>query len=423
MKFKIITLGCKVNTYESEVIKEQLINNGFIETFDNDANIVIVNTCSVTNMADIKSRKLIRYHKKENKDAIIVVCGCSAQNHQDKMQELGINILIGNNDKSKIPELIDNYLKDNKKYIKFYDMRKVPFEDMLVDKYTKQTRAYIKIQDGCNNYCAYCIIPYMRGNIRSKSLDKAVQEAKLLVNNGHKEIVLTGIDTGSYGKEKGYNLVDLLEKLVLIDGLERIRLSSIEISELDDRFVNFLKNNDKLCDHLHISLQSGSDNILKLMNRKYNKQQFLESINKIREVRPKISITTDVIVGFPSETEEDFVECMNFCKEVKFSKIHVFPYSKRTGTKASLMDGQIPNNIKKDRVDRLIKLSNELEFIYNNQFLNKEVEVLIEEIKENKSIGHTSNYLKVIIDKVFDKNTIVKVKVYKVGIEEIYATC
>ena len=228
MKFKIITLGCKVNQYESEMMREKLINNNFIETFDNDANVVIINTCSVTNMADLKSRKLIRFNKRENPNSIIVVCGCSSQNNKEKLDNLDIDILIGNNEKTKIVELINNYIKTNKKYVNIIKSRKLEFEDMSINNF-EHTRAFIKIQDGCNNFCAYCIIPFVRGNIRSKDMDKVIIEVKNLVNNGYKEIVLTGIDTGSYGKDKNYDLSDLLNELVKIDNLERIRLSSIDI--------------------------------------------------------------------------------------------------------------------------------------------------------------------------------------------------
>ena len=420
MKFKIITLGCKVNTYESICMKEKLIDNNFIETFDDDADIVIINTCSVTNMADAKSRKVIRAAKKENKNAIIVVCGCSAENHREDLLELGIDILIGNNEKSNIVDLINDYVKSNNKYIKFYDNKNLSFEDMVVSKFKEQTRAYIKIQDGCNNYCTYCIIPFLRGNLRSKDFDKVIDEAKLLVKNNHKEIVLTGIHTGSYGTGTNYDLVDLLNELVKIDGLERIRLSSIEITELNDKFLKFLKDNPKLCDHLHIPLQAGSDHVLKLMHRKYDINYFIDKINTIRSIRPNISITTDVIVGFPEETDEDFNNCLEVCKLINFSKIHVFPYSKRDGTLAAKMK-QVNDSIKKDRTKKLLSLSEELEKKYYQNYLNKEVEVLIEEIKDNKSIGHTFNYLKVIIDDIYDRNNLVKVKIYKIDNLDIYA--
>jgi len=419
MKFKIITLGCKVNKYESEMMREKLISNNYIETFDNDANIIIINTCSVTNMSDLKSRKLIRYNQRENKGAITVVCGCSAQYKQEELNDLNIDILIGNNEKSNIVELIENYKKTNKKYISFISSRKLEFEDMEINNF-EHTRAYIKIEDGCNNFCSYCIIPFVRGNVRSKDMDKVIDEAKTLVNNNFKEIVLTGIDTGSYGVDKGYDLTDLLVELSKIDSLKRIRLSSIDIYDLSDKFINFLKNDNKLCDHLHISLQSGSDKILKLMNRKYTGEEYLNTINKIRKVRPNINITTDVIVGFPGETEEDFNDCIEFCKKVAFSKIHVFPYSKRNGTKACVLDNQIDSKTKKDRSRKLIEVSNELELKYYNKFLNKELEVLIEEVDDNYSIGHTSNYIKVYINNKLDRNEFYRVKIIKITKDKIY---
>ena len=419
MKFKIVTLGCKVNTYESEMMREKLIASNYVETFDNDADIVIINTCSVTNMADAKSRKLINYNKRENPNAIMVVCGCSAQNKKEELSNLDIDILIGNNGKSKIVDLIEDYKKTNEKYINFINSRKLEFEDMEVEKFTNQTRAYIKIQDGCNNFCAYCIIPFMRGNIRSKDMSKVIEEANILVNNGHKEIVLTGIDTGSYGKDKNYDLTDLLNELVKIEGLKRIRLSSIDTFDLDDKFIECLKNNDKICDHLHISLQSGSNKILKLMNRKYTCEEYLNTINKIRSVRPDISITTDVIVGFPQESDEDFNEVLDYVNKVKFSKVHVFPFSKRDGTKASIMDGQVQESIKKARAKKLIEVSDELEKEYYSKFLGKELEVLVEENIDGKSIGHTSNYIKVEIDGTLNRNEFYKVKITSIEKEYV----
>ena len=420
MKFKIITLGCKVNQYESEMMREKLLNNNYVETFNNDADVIIINTCSVTNMSDLKSRKLIRYNKRENKGAITVVCGCSAQYKQEELEDLNIDILIGNNDKSKIVDLIENFKKTNKKYVNFISSRKLKFEDMEITNF-EHTRAYIKIEDGCNNFCSYCIIPFVRGNVRSKEMNKVIEEANTLVNNGYKEIVLTGIDTGSYGVDKGYDLTDLLVELSKIENLKRIRLSSIDIYDLSDKFINFLKESNKLCDHLHISLQSGSDKILKLMNRKYDKKEYLNTINKIRKVRPNINITTDVIVGFPQETEEDFNECINFCKEVKFSKIHVFPYSKRNGTKASVLENQIDSKTKKLRSKKLIEISNQLELDYYNQFLNKELEVLIEEVDNNISIGHTSNYIKIYIEKELKRNEFYNIKITKIINDKVYA--
>jgi threonylcarbamoyladenosine tRNA methylthiotransferase MtaB len=290
---------------------------------------------------------------------------------------------------------------------------------MVINNFN-QTRAYVKIQDGCNNYCAYCIIPYTRGNIRSKEFSLAVEEINNLVNKGYKEIVFTGINTGAYGKETGkYDLTDLIEEISKNPLLERIRVSSIEITEITDKFINELKTNKKLCGHLHVSLQSGSNKILQLMNRKYTAEEYLNKINKIREARPNINLTTDVIVGFPGETEQDFEDCIAFCKKVKFSKIHVFPYSNRKGTKADTMPNQIDNAIKKERARKLIKIDEQLQKDYNDLFINKKVNVLIEEIVDNKSIGHTENFLKVIINKPLEINKTYDVIINKTDIEYV----
>lgn len=405
MKFSIITFGCKVNSYESEFIKEQMINNQFIYEDDfTKADIVIINTCSVTNTADNKSKKMIRSVKRENPDCVLVVCGCTAENKREQLNEFDIDVLIGNKDKSKIVELIKEFIKTKEKYVKFYDDRRIEFEDMNIKEFDL-TRAFVKIQDGCSNFCAYCIIPYVRGAIRSKKMEDVLEEVQDLVKTGHKEIVLTGINTGAYGRETGeYDLTDLIRKLSLIDGLERIRISSIEMTEINDKFIEELKNNKKICGHLHISLQSGSERILKLMNRKYSKEEYLKQIEKIRDARPNINLTTDVIVGFPGETEEDFQECIEFCKKVGFSKIHVFPYSVREGTKAATMPDQLSNAIKKERARKLIEIDNDLQLQYNKKFINQMARVLIEEVENGVSIGHTENFLKVVVHDKLEKN-------------------
>lgn len=405
MKFSIITFGCKCNTYESEYMREQLINNSFVYNEDyKSSDIVIVNTCSVTNMADNKCKKMIRNVKRDNSNAILMVCGCTAENHREELNDLDIDILIGNKDKSKVVELLKSYIDKHDKYIQFYDDKVLDFEDMKIKDFNL-TRAFVKIQDGCNNYCAYCIIPYVRGNIRSKEFDVAVLEIEDLVSRGHKEIVFTGINTGAYGKEHGkYDLTDLIREISKLDGLERIRVSSIEITEIDDKFINEMKVNPKLCGHLHVSLQSGSERVLRSMNRKYTKQDYLDKINKLRDARPNINLTTDVIVGFPGESEEEFLECVEYCKKVGFSKIHVFPFSKREGTKAAGMDNQLSNDIKKDRARRLIEIDKNLQYEYNKKFLDNKVSVLVEEYVDGNSIGHTENFLKVVIDGKLEVN-------------------
>lgn len=414
MKIFIETLGCKVNTYESEVIKEEFLRNGY-ELADNlsDSNVIVVNTCSVTNQSDAKSRKVIRNARKNNKNAILVVCGCSSQNHQDELKDLGADILIGNKDKSKIFDYVNNY--DNKQIINYYNMINTDFEKMSLDNYSERTRAFVKIQDGCNNYCSYCIIPYLRGTIRNKDLYDAINEINTLVNNGFKEIVLTGIHTGSYPE-----LVKLIQEISKNDKLERIRISSIEATEINDEFLKELKNNNKICNHMHIPVQAACDNTLKKMNRKYDMNKFKEIINKIREVRPDINITTDLIVGFPTETKEDFLESYNNAKEIKFGKIHVFPYSKRDGTVAAKMKSIVTDTEKKERTHKMITLSNKLENEYYNKFIDKTLSVLVEEVFDKYCTGHTDNYIKVIINKKLEHNKFYNVKIIKVDNCNVY---
>ncbi len=414
MKIFIETLGCKVNTYESEVIKEEFLRNGY-ELADNlsDANVIVVNTCSVTNQSDAKSRKVIRNARKNNKNAILVVCGCSSQNHQDELKDLGADILIGNKDKSKIFDYVNNY--DNKQIINYYNMINTDFEKMSLDNYSERTRAFVKIQDGCNNYCSYCIIPYLRGTIRNKDLNDAINEINTLVNNGFKEIVLTGIHTGSYPE-----LVKLIQEISKNDKLERIRISSIEATEINDEFLKELKNNNKICNHMHIPVQAACDNTLKKMNRKYDMNKFKEIINKIIEVRPDINITTDLIVGFPTETKEDFLESYNNANEIKFGKIHVFPYSKRDGTVAAKMKSIVTDAEKKERTHKMITLSNKLENEYYNKFIDKTLSVLVEEVFDKYCTGHTDNYIKVIINKKLEHNKFYNVKIIKVDNCNVY---
>jgi len=409
MKFSMITLGCKVNTYESEIIKENLSKENFIyEEKQELSDMIIINTCSVTNMADNKSKKMVRHAKRLGK--IVVVCGCSAENKQEEYQNMGIDILIGNKDKSKIHELLKNYLETKNQYTKFYEEKELPFEDMSVEKFSSHTRAFIKIQDGCNNFCSYCIIPYVRKNIRCKNFQKTIEEIKTLVKNGHKEIVLTGIHTGSY-QDENHDFADLLHEMGELEGLERIRISSIEITELYDKVLEEIKNNQKIVNHFHIPLQAGSNEILKRMNRKYNLDYFTKKIEQIRTIKPDVSITTDVIVGHPYETEELFLETIETCKKLKFSKIHVFPYSKREGTASSRMPQQVEEVEKKRRSRLLNEISKELESEYYKKHIGESVEVLIEEVSESESIGFTSNYLRVKIKGICKKNKMYLVEV------------
>ena len=409
MKVKAITLGCKVNTYESEYILSCFKDKGY-EITNDIADIYIVNTCSVTNMSDAKSRKVIHRLVRENKNSVIVVMGCMIEANKDIKLD-GVSIIIGNKDKAKVVELVEAYLKDREQKRLLYENFDSTFEDMFITNMESRHRAFVKIEDGCENFCSYCIIPYTRGRVRSKNPDTVIKEITTLVKNGYKEVVLTGIHTGHYGSDIETSFPELLKRIVKIEGLERLRISSIEITELNDEFLNVLKNNPVIVSHLHIPLQAGSNKILTLMNRKYLTPYFLDKVEKIREIRPDISLTTDVIVGFPGETEEDFLDTINFCKKIKFTKIHVFPYSRRKGTKADLMDEQIPENIKKERVKRLIDVSNNLEKEYLDSFISKTVSVLIEEDKDGYSIGHTGNYLKVKILGDIKANEIVSVKI------------
>ena len=393
MKFNILTFGCKVNQYESNMMKEKMLSSSFLfeENLDK-ADIIIVNTCSVTNVADKKCLKTIRKIKREYPEKVLAITGCSSQNKQEIYEKLDADILIGNKDKSKIADYIKEFLQTEKHVIKFYNERNLEFEDMMINNYN-HVRAFIKIEDGCDNFCSYCIIPFVRGSVRSKKFAEVINEAKILAEKNHKEIVLTGIHTGRYESDN-HDLTDLINALSKIEEIKRIRISSIEITELNDKFLNMLKENPKVCDHLHIPLQAGSNEILKRMNRKYDLEFYENKIKEIRNIRPDISISTDIIVGFPYETDELFAECLKFSEKMEFSKIHVFPYSLREGTAAAQMDHQVPAEIKKNRVRKLIELSNKLEKNYIDKFKGKSLDILVEECDNNISIGHTSNYIK-----------------------------
>ena len=410
----ILTLGCKVNTYESEYVTNLLKENGYeIKSFDDFCDIYIINTCTVTNTSDIKSRKMIRNAIKRNKDACVVAMGCFIEANKDYSEE-GLDIVIGNKDKSKIIDLIDEHFEKQEMIKRLYQEEKDTFEDMYITNFPGRTRAFVKIQDGCENFCSYCIIPFVRGKCRSKEKEKVIREIKELVKNGYQEVVLTGIHTGNYGVDLKTNFASLLKELINIEGLKRLRISSIEITELTDEVLEVIKESNVIVDHLHIPLQAGSNEVLKLMNRKYDLKEFFNIIEKIRKIRPNISITTDVIVGFPGETEEMFNQTIKTCRDLELTKIHVFPYSERKGTKAMELPNHLPTEEKKKRARILLEASKELELIYANKYLNQEVEVLIEENKDGYSIGHTSNYLHVKINKNLKPNTFAKVVISKI---------
>ncbi|NLA32497.1 MAG: tRNA (N(6)-L-threonylcarbamoyladenosine(37)-C(2))-methylthiotransferase MtaB [Mollicutes bacterium] len=417
MKFLIKTLGCKVNNYESEMIKEKLISHGFSED-ENNPDICIVNTCTVTNQADSKSRQMLRRCKKEFPNSIIIVCGCITETKKENLEMIEADIILGNYYKPMIVHYINEYLKNKEQIIRFEDLTKAEFERMNVSEYDSKTRAFIKIQDGCNNFCSYCIIPYVRGRVRSKDFNEAVEEIKMLAKT-HQEIVLTGIHTGSYFNNKK-DLTDLIQEISKINELKRIRISSIEITEINYKFLDELKNNEKICNHLHIPLQSGSDEILKSMNRKYNLKYFLDKVNQIRSIRPDINLTTDLIIGFPGETAEHFQETIETLEKLKFTKIHVFPYSVREGTVAAKLPNQINGKIKKERVKQIIEISNNQELEYAKKFIDQELDVLIEQVNE-KSIGHTDNYLEITINEKLIPNKTYKVKITELKDNKIVA--
>lgn len=399
MKVAVYTLGCKVNTYESEYVIKEFLKRGYTLTdfSDENADIYLINTCTVTNTSDQKSRKMIRQARKKNKDAVVVAMGCFTQirNNDNQIMDF-VDVVIGNKDKSRIVDLTEEFIKNKRKIANIEDINEADFDDMEISYFNTRTRALVKIEDGCENFCSYCIIPYVRGRVRSKRPEKVIDEVKRLVNNGYKEIVLTGIHTGHYGADlKDYDFSDLLLELEKIDGLDRIRISSIEITELNDKFLSVLRKSKKIVNHIHIPLQAGSNHILKLMNRKYDKKYYLDKINKIRKIRPDMAFTTDVIVGFPLESDYDFNETIAFVKEVSFAGGHVFPYSRRNGTPAAKMKGQITKEEKHIRCKKLISVFDSLEESYYKKHIGCTLTVIAETYQDGFLTGHTDNYLKV----------------------------
>ena len=417
MKVGICSLGCKVNIYESELVTNILKNNNYtVVDFEDKADIYIINTCSVTNESDKKSRKMINRAKKNNPEAIIIVMGCYSQVNAE---DIDVDIVLGNRDKSKIVEIIEEYIKTKQKKKIIYDLTKVDFEKMEITNFDSHTRAFVKIQDGCNAFCSYCIIPYVRGRVRSKDPEDVIKEVTALVEKGYKEIVLTGIHTGRYGIDINTTLEELLNKLVNIPNIYRIRLSSIEINEITPGIKELLKENKVMAKHLHIPLQSGSNKILKLMNRRYNKEEFLSMADNLRDI-PDISLTTDLIVGFPNEDEEEFNETIDTLKKIGFTKIHTFPYSKRKGTPAATMDNQVSPEEKKKRVHRILDLSNKYEHNFYESKIGKIYDGVVEVHSNGTTIVHTSNFIPVIINDIVEEGTIVDVKLEKVEDLKVY---
>lgn len=411
----VLSLGCKVNAYESEFVINKLKENGYeIKDFSDICDVYIINTCTVTNTSDIKSRKMIRKAIKRNNDACVVAMGCFIEANHDVVIP-GLDIIIGNKDKSKIVEILDEWFMKKEIIKKLYSEDKTAFEDMYITDFPGRTRAFVKIQDGCENFCSYCIIPFVRGKCRSKDKEKVIEEITTLVENGYQEIVLTGIHTGNYGVDLEITFADLLKEIVEIKDLKRLRISSIEITELNSDVLEVIKNSKIIVDHMHIPLQAGSDEILKRMNRKYDLDFFFRKIAEIREIRPEMAISTDVIVGFPGEDKELFLKTIETCKKIGFSKIHVFPYSERKGTKATTMDGVVPVEERKARSRKLLEVSHELEQNYMEKFIGRKVSVLVEECKDGYSYGHTSNFLYVKIEGELEHNTFVEAELKEVS--------
>ena len=398
----ICTLGCKVNTYESEGVKKQFENNGYTAVdFDEYADVYVINTCTVTHLGDRKSRQMIRRTKQINPEGILVVMGCYAQVSPGDVAKIKeVDIIIGTDKKSRVYDAVEEYIKNKEKLNLVCDIsKKIDFEELQVESYEARTRAILKIQDGCNNFCSYCIIPYARGRIRSRSLENAVSEAKRLAEHGFSEIVLVGIHLASYGKDTSESLIELLSRINDIEGIRRIRMGSLEPTLFDEEFTQEIKKLKKICRHFHLSLQSGCDETLKRMNRKYVTEDYRKSVRRIKEAFPNSAITTDIMVGFPGETDEEFENTMKFCEEISFAEAHIFKYSVRKGTKAEKMENQIPPEIKEERSKKLIALTNKTHTEFLKSHIGKIQEVLFErEYKGIKGIyeGKTDNYITVI---------------------------
>ena len=389
------TLGCKVNQYDTQSMIELMEKSGFeTVSFDSVADVYIINTCTVTNVADRKSRKMIARAHSLNPDAVICVCGCLSQSAPEEVLDIeGVTCVAGTGDRSRIADIIMSAAIGKSDHVTEISTE---YEDIGISKSGKRTRANIKVQEGCGNYCSYCIIPYVRGPERSRPASSVIREAERLAGNGVKEIVLGGIHVSSYKDAGECDLADLVSMLSGIDGIERIRLGSLEQPALSERFIEKLASSKKLCPHFHISLQSGSDNILRLMNRKYSSAQYSDTVRLLRQYFDDPAITTDVIVGFPGETDDDFNLSVDYAKEIGFSRMHVFPFSLRKGTKAETMTGRVPAEIKKQRTASLIKVGKKLETAYIDRWIGREADVLFEQFEEDgNASGYTERYIKV----------------------------
>lgn len=427
-KIAFITLGCKVNLYDTEAMAELFTEKGYeVVDFEEYADVYLINTCTVTNLGDKKSRQMIRRAKRINPNSVVVATGCYAQVASEEVAKIeGINIVIGTKNRSEIVETVENYVAENGVVNNVSDiMGEKEFEPLQISRLTNRTRAYIKIQEGCNRYCTYCIIPYARGPIRSRKPEEVIEEVEKLAENGFKEVVLTGIHVASYGLDLGnITLADIIEKVHSVDGIERIRFSSMEPLAIDDEFVARMSKLPKVCDHYHLSLQSGCNRTLKRMNRKYNAEQYAEACERLRNAFPNVAITTDIIVGFPDETEEDFKESLAFAERMKLDKIHTFPYSPKKGTPAAKMKNQISGDVKSQRSKEMIALSDKMNIDFLNNNIGKTVPVLFEDMENGFWQGHTTNYIKVLAKSDENlNNKIVDVKLDKIhGVEIVEGT-
>ena len=422
-KVAFCTLGCKVNQYETNAMIEQFLKLGYeIVNFEDKADVYIINTCTVTNMADRKSRQMLRKVKEINPNGIVVACGCYVQVGREELKKIPeIDLVYGTNEKNMIAEYVDEYVTDKNsdnavKELVTDVMYQKEFLDFGTTKYTEKTRAVIKVQDGCDRFCTYCIIPYARGHVRSRKIESIVKEIKDIAEEGIKEVVITGIHIASYGKDfkEDIGLIDLIEEINKIDKIKRIRLGSIEPKLISKEFIDRLSKLEKVCDHFHLSLQSGCNETLKRMNRRYTVEEFKQGVNIIRNTYPNASLTTDIIVGFPGETDEEFEKTYEFLKEIDFYKMHIFKYSQRKGTKAAVMPNQIDAKVKEQRSRRLIELSNENEKRHNKEYIGKVLEVLFEEKEQEYIKGHTTNYMVVKAPYKEVENKIEKVKIESV---------
>jgi threonylcarbamoyladenosine tRNA methylthiotransferase MtaB len=406
MKVAFSTLGCRVNQYESEAMTEKFIKEGYeVVAYESFADVYVINTCTVTNMGDKKSRQMIGRARRNNEAAIIAVVGCYSQIAPEEVSNIeGVDIVLGTRNKGDIIYWVNRVREENKQLVEVNDvLRNRVFEELNIEEYQDRTRAFIKIQDGCNRFCSYCLIPYARGAVCSKPPEKVIEEVLELSANGFKEIILSGIHTASYGADfkESFTLVDLLEKVNEVKGIERIRIGSIDPTFFTDIVIDRIVKLKKLCPHFHLSLQSGCDDTLQRMNRHYTAIDYKNVVNKIRQRMSDVSITTDIIVGFPGETEEEFETTFKFLKEIKLSKMHIFKFSPRKGTKASSMDNQVDGNIKDERSNILISLNKELEIEFMNKFIGRQMDVLYEKNYNNENTkfeGYTPNYIKVVCE-------------------------